>query len=523
MKLISILLLFFSMAITNAQTWSSGFVLGGSGNDVLTDIKGLTDGTQLAIFTYNASFLDQTAVFDSYGQSDLGVVHRNPVTGTILTSFSLGGPFSDTFGGIVEINGTYWLAGTFRTSLQSSTVFPDWTLVGRDEAAFLIELDEQLQPIDGQFFPTTGQVDVSAVAAADTSIYFAGEFTDSLQVGDTVLVSQYPQSWYVLELSPNGVFRRFWQGGFDENFFLTSLALAPNGDPLIGGHFDRQLFIGADTLISAADDFDVFLARLGTDDFWSQRLGGVQDDRCGELIVVNDTLWVAGSFVGLLVPSPSLQINTNGFDNDLFVLGYSLMGNPLFSRRYGGAGEDLFGQLIVTENELLVAAHAIGTTNIDGLTLGTPGGFTAFLAAFDRTGQRTWLAQQAGAPFVTGSHILATPSRNQYSLAGIYDGQLSNSAATFSSNGLNDWYVLEVAERVVPVHELDRPSAGLFPNPCSDFIFRKEGNWPLKTTLVNLSGQQFTAPVVGGALDVRHLPQGRYIIVETGVVVVVLD
>lgn len=127
----------------------------------------------------------------------------------------------------------------------------------------LVKYDHQMEPKWYITFPnSSSMLDFVLDLDRDDGIYISAPFEGDLALGDTILQSIGTMASFIAKLDPSGNLN--WavtvQG---TNFHYTSaLNLDHCGNILIGGGFNGELYLGADTLSSAQDFPEVFIAKL---------------------------------------------------------------------------------------------------------------------------------------------------------------------------------------------------------------------------------------------------------------------
>jgi len=119
----------------------------------------------------------------------------------------------------------------------------------------------------------------------------------------------------------------------------SSIAVDHEGNVLVAGHFSSaSIDFDGDELTNASDDNDIFVIKLDAagELLWSRTFGGTGDDRCHALAVDREgKVTLAGYFV-----SPSIDLGggvlvNQGRGGDAFVLALDADGSHRWSRRFG--------------------------------------------------------------------------------------------------------------------------------------------------------------------------------------------
>lgn len=221
---------------------------------------------------------------------------------------------------------------------------------------------------------------------ATGNVFVTGYFEDDVVFGTTTLsagpVLTMRGALFVGKLNTAGTWQWATKFGVDNRLARTTtvgLALAPNGDVLLGGTFNdfltRGTFpfnFGSTALVANGGFSDVFAARLdptGTTWRWAIRAGGTQPD--GATAIAADAAgnaYLTGFFNGTVAFGGQSVASTGGSD-DVFVTKLDPAGQWAWASSGGGNSPDA-GAAIV--------ADAAGNCAITGRIVGSFGGTVTF-------------------------------------------------------------------------------------------------------------------------------------------------
>ena len=116
-----------------------------------------------------------------------------------------------------------------------------------------------------------------------------------------------------------------------KNFGITGqnraidIVITQTNDVIIGGNFKGVIALEQDTIRANTPDFDVFLAALTVNGQpkWLRKAGGVLEDNCTSLAIdQEDNSYLVGQYTGRLTLSEDIEITTEGFNENGFLLKY---------------------------------------------------------------------------------------------------------------------------------------------------------------------------------------------------------
>ena len=305
------------------------------------------------------------------------------------------------------------------------------------------------------------EVRATAVDAAG-NVYLAGNFTNTMVLGGTSLVSRGGHDVFVAKFNPTSNqfvwAQRAGGSGTDQAY-----ALAVSGTSVyVAGTFDSfTIAFGSTTLTNALPgpgpitSLDAFVAKLTdagpTGSFaWAQRAGGTGDDQAFALAVSGTSVYVAGGFA-----SPTAGFGNTALANagsyDAFVaklVDAGPAGGFVWAQRAGGAGEEAARALAVSGAVVYVAGYFSSFGAGFGSTfLSSAGSFDAFVAKLadaGATGTFAWAQRAGGSAFDYGSAVVA--SGTSVYVAGTFSATAGFGPTTLISDGITDAFVAKLTD-----------------------------------------------------------------------------
>lgn len=203
---------------------------------------------------------------------------------------------------------------------------------------------------------------VLTFGGGDTSpIYVAGDFTDQIAFGGTLLTSVGEMDGFVIKYNRDGTVAWVVQIMGERDETATALAADPQGNIYVTGTFrSTGLILGANSYPNANNDgsSDVFLAKInpaGTV-LWVKTGGGAEDDIAGGVAVDKfGQVYLTGGFRD--VADFDLLSATSFGGLDAFLARYDGAGNLIWLEASGGFRDDQARDVVV---------DAVGTVFIGG-------------------------------------------------------------------------------------------------------------------------------------------------------------
>lgn len=219
------------------------------------------------------------------------------------------------------------------------------------------------------------------------------------------------------------------QLGTAGNDRAAGIAADASGNLVVVGFTDGGLDGNA-----SAGGVDGFIVRYDTDGIkqWARQLGTVADDYVTSVALDANgataiTGYTGGAFAGA----------TNGGGNDLFVAGYDVSGNNLWTKQFGASGDDR-GAGVVSDSTGNIYVAGVSTGAFDGHVHSDDSGQNDLIVMkCDATGAKLWsvMLGTSGADGATG---IAGDATGNTSVSGYTNGGLAGNTGA----GENDFVML---------------------------------------------------------------------------------
>jgi len=195
---------------------------------------------------------------------------------------------------------------------------------------------------------------------------------------------------------------------------------------------------GGGGLVSAGM-YDVFLAKYSDTGqyLWAKRFGGSGNDT-GMAVSTDSSgnVVIAGSFENA-VDFGGGALTSAGM-RDIFVAKYSATGQHIWSKRFGGASDDVgYGLAVDSAGDVVVSGKFQGSISFGGATLTSAGGDDIFLAKLSgATGAHSW-SKSFGSTSGDVSLGVAVDANKNIAMTGYFTGSVDFGGGALASSGLD--------------------------------------------------------------------------------------
>jgi hypothetical protein len=205
----------------------------------------------------------------------------------------------------------------------------------------------------------------------------------------------------------------------------TGVAVDAAGNVFVTGHFDVSsggVDFGGGPLTSAGSR-DVFLVKYSSAGahLWSKRIGGTSGETGGAVGVDSGgNVIVAGNFQGT-IDCGGGNLTSAGL-GDLFVAKYSATGQHLWSKRFGGTGNDnVRGVAVDAAGDAVLTGDFTGTINFGGANLTSAGLEDIFLAKLlGASGGHSWSKRFGSTSRTDMGYGVAVDGSNNVAITGFF-------------------------------------------------------------------------------------------------------
>lgn len=231
-----------------------------------------------------------------------------------------------------------------------------------------------------------------AVAVAeDGDVVVTGGFTGSVDFGGGTLTSAGSYDVFVLRLSNGGAHRWSKRGGGTGDDSGAAVAVDLDGDVTMAGTISNTAEVGGGSLTSAGGR-DIVLAHYAGASgahLWSKRFGAAGFDAPEDLVAdVDGSIVMTGVFANRVNFGGG---NLDAVGADVVVARFAASGAHVWSKRFGGTGDDqVSGVSLAPDGDLVVAGQFASTIDFGGGALTSTGAADVYVARLGAEGGHVW-------------------------------------------------------------------------------------------------------------------------------------
>jgi len=246
----------------------------------------------------------------------------------------------------------------------------------------------------------------------------------SLRIGTLIIAGQ---TFHVVQfgfLDASATFLWAQQAGGTAKDHAASIAADASGNLYVTGWFETNAIFGGLTLPNGDQRADVFVAKYSSTgtSIWARRGGGSSDDYATGVAVDSlGNVLVAGYFCSTNSDFGGLPMASAG-SNDVFLVKYSPSGAFLWSKRFGGEGNDIANAIAMdaADNIYVTGSFSSSNVNFGGVILTSSGATDVFVAKYTPLGALLW-AKGAGGSGSDSGRGVAVDSRGNVYVTGVID------------------------------------------------------------------------------------------------------
>lgn len=506
--------LIFSLS-AQAQTWSEGFVLGGSGNN-----KGSFFARPLADFeiiggTFEKKLDPPFDLPNAIGDRDIFLATFS--NGELENAIAMGGPYPDNLlaagaygDGSVVLAGQYIVEAQLDTHLFVSDPLPSAVYFARFNRDLQVEWHFQVG--------SNGLLDVAKIIpGSEGELYITGSFQDTLWWQDTVLTSIGNQDVFIANLDSGGNLN--WIRHFGASGDTRASTMTENkGSLLVAGIFNDRTSFGGAGMTANTKDLDVFLLSLDAEEgevSWAVKAGGVFDEEVSQLLVDEDgNIYAFGQFIGVMNTGLSESIQSSTGQSDLFLLKYDSLGAPLMAIAFNAPGPQLASDLKIQGDNLILCGYFQNSLSLPPLNSLFSQEFHGYVAAIDKNDfTPEWILELTGDEGVYPEQLLI--GTNDIQVLGNFSGKLQAGQIQLEAIGFSDLFLAGIEFSTTSIRKTDWLQFELFPNPAAEQVNIRT---PYPEAILELFDGRFSKLIerrinYNTTLEVAHLPAGQYWIV----------
>jgi hypothetical protein len=225
----------------------------------------------------------------------------------------------------------------------------------------------------------------------------------------------------------------------------NSVTRDASGNVIVAGYFYSPSVTAGNFTLTNNGNYDMFVAKYdGSGNLlWASSGGGTYDDVALSVTTDSDNnIYATGYFYSPTVSAGNFTLSNNG-TGDVFVIKFDALGNILWLKGYGGAGDES-GMGISCKssgNPILCGWFQSAAMAMGSGTLSTAGGDDVFLTELDASGNILWARSYGETSSEIGSCVCVNQD-NEIFLGGHFSSPTFTIAATTLTNsGSSDFFI----------------------------------------------------------------------------------
>ena len=166
------------------------------------------------------------------------------------------------------------------------------------------------------------------------------------------------------------------------------------------GYFSSNTIVFGTYTLSNAGASDIYVVKYDQigNVIWAKQIGGAGDDYIGYLSIDNSgNLFVSGIFTSATLVFGATTLFNNGMD-DIFISKYDTLGNLIWVKQEGGNDREMVTGICSDSNGnlFLTGIFKSSSLNISSTTLTNHGEFDILIAKYDANGNSIWAKNEGG-------------------------------------------------------------------------------------------------------------------------------
>ncbi len=510
LALFSILLIWNSLS---AQTWNNFQTVGNEGSDGIDLIAPLSDGSFIAAGTFTESIEIGDQNFTAQGRQDLWLAKFDE-QGKIEWAIQGSSPQEDVNGdlkigndGTIYWSGTFWQTGQFGNFILEPPI--------AQKSIFILKINPDGVVENGAAFYGSGAKDLSEIEIDTTqNIFLTGNFSNTISFQNFQFTADETDI-FLTKLDSNFNLTGWQQIKGNQTTNAGGLGLLSNGEVLIAGDFQGELILENDTIATRTPDEDLFYAKFDSNGqpFFLRKAGGALPAFCESVEVdFDDNFYLIGNHRGRITVDNNLEIETEGQNDNFYLISLDANGNSRWGKSLGSKGNDAMENAFLFENEILLAGNYTEEMTIDQTQVSFPinllnNGFFASFSIDD--GSVNWVHTTQGSEFILGKAI--AKNDNQIWAGGDFSQEIVDDDLIFETMGFFDFFLGEInPSGSVSIDEVSNAKSLIFPNPTSGIFQTTVRN--AHVSLYSINGKLLKEFQNEEVMDVSEFAAGLYLL-----------
>ncbi len=275
----------------------------------------------------------------------------------------------------------------------------------------------------------------SVSALPDGSSIISGQFNGTATFGATSLISAGASDAFAAKVNADGSYAWAIQGGGTGPGYASGVSVLPDGSSIITGSFIGTASFGAITLISEAESFDSFTAKVNANGSyaWATQSGGTGIDVANSVSALPDgSSIISGQFNGAASFGATNLISTGSWDS--FTAKLNADGSYAWATQAGGTGVDVANSVsALPDGSSIITGYFNDTASFGATILTSAGSDDSFTAKVNADGSYAWATQGGGAGYDVARGVSALPDGSSI-ITGYFIGTASFGVTNLTSD-----------------------------------------------------------------------------------------
>lgn len=282
--------------------------------------------------------------------------------------------------------------------------------------------------------------------------YYGSATVDSVRFDSVKITTNGARDIFVVKYNNDGDVQ--WGvtgGGSSSGEQANSVAVDAAGNIYVTGIYsDSATFSG--TVLNGNGGTEIFVVKYNPSGqlVWARTAGGLKtDDGSGITLDGLGNLYVAGRFDSAATFGPINLLSAGGYD--AFLAKYDTTGNFIWVKIGGGAGEDYLKDVECdSEGNILGTGYFTTQAAFGTVSLTAIGGRDVFFIKYNSAGDVIWAKKAGGSDSDEGNRVCVDLGNNLIS-TGFFNTTAYFGTDTLTSSGVHDVFVTKIGNNPVPV------------------------------------------------------------------------
>jgi len=355
----SIVYLFIYVGLAHTQQYQDAYIVGNPGVNTSVQKVLKHEGATYLYGTYDDVLTVDGFSIEHNGLLDIFLIKL--VDGAAEWVFFGGSAASDLAVDMeINANGELVIGGSFWLEANFGEV--KLNSGGSSKALFVMTLNTDGRVLRQQVIDGSATKKMAGLVLIENEVFVSGSFGGRIFSGSIEATANADIDVFVLKLNTSVGIEWIQNYGIEGKHELMDFSWDNfNEQFIVSGHFMKKIAVALDTIQTNSFDEDVFIAALNLDGSgkWLRKAGGqFEDFNSAHTIDDDGNVYITGDYRGIINLDDGSQINTGGIMNtDTYLIKFDATGNNIWARTLGSTDGIEIGTDLVFYDGLL---HMVG-------------------------------------------------------------------------------------------------------------------------------------------------------------------